>query len=402
MSSESPLASDAPIAGRTTLAGVVVPHSEAPADSVPVSPPPVPPSLVVDDLSVAFGTDNGRLQVLDRLSFSLAGGEIGCLLGSSGCGKTTALRAVAGFVRPDAGTIRIAGEQVSSPGAVRPPERRGVGVVFQDYALFPHLDVAGNVAFGLRRASARERRERVEAMLELVGLSGAGPRFPHELSGGQQQRVALARALAPAPALLLLDEPFSNLDPDLRENLALELREILKRHGTTTLMVTHDQYEAFALADTVGVMERGRIAQWDEAYRLYHHPASRSVADFVGMGVFLRGWLVEGERGPDVEVELGRLPIELPEDRVNARANAGPGGELVVLLRPDDVMHDDASPIQANVLRKAFRGAQFLYTLQLPSGQKLLALVPSHHDHRIGEAIGIRFAADHIVTFPAR
>jgi iron(III) transport system ATP-binding protein len=239
-------------------------------------------------------------------------------------------------------------------------------------------------------------------MLALVGLSGVGERYPHELSGGQQQRVALARALAPAPALLLLDEPFSNLDPDLRENLALELRDILKRAGTTTLMVTHDQYEAFALADTVGVMEGGRIAQWDEAYRLYHHPASRSVADFVGMGVFLRGWLVDGNDAAQLEVELGTLPIPNDHELTQARTNAGPGGELTVLLRPDDVVHDDASPVQAQVLRKAFRGAQFLYTLQLPSGQRLLALVPSHHDHRIGEAIGIRFAADHIVTFPAR
>ena len=357
------------------------------------------PSLEVDGLSVAFDADAGRVRVLEDLSFALHGGEIGCLLGSSGCGKTTALRAVAGFVRPDAGHVRISGREVSSASAVLAPERRGVGVVFQDYALFPHLDVAGNVAFGLRRMPAAQRRGRVGEMLALVGLEGAGERYPHELSGGQQQRVALARALAPAPSLLLLDEPFSNLDPDLRESLALELREILKRHGTTTLMVTHDQYEAFALADTVGVMERGRIAQWDEAYRLYHHPASRSVADFVGMGVFLRGWLVEGPDVASLEVELGTLPIEHPDDLAHARANAGPGGELVVLLRPDDVVHDDASPIQAHVLRKAFRGAQFLYTLELPSGQRLLALVPSHHDHRIGEAIGIRFAADHIVTF---
>jgi iron(III) transport system ATP-binding protein len=364
--------------------------------------PGTPPSLEVDGLSVSFDAEGGRARVLDGLSFALRGGEIGCLLGSSGCGKTTALRAVAGFVTPDAGRVRIAGREVSSAASVLPPERRGVGVVFQDYALFPHLDVAGNLAFGLRRLGAAERRARVAEMLALVGLEGAGERFPHELSGGQQQRVALARALAPAPALLLLDEPFSNLDPDLRETLALELREILKRAGTTTLLVTHDQYEAFALADTVGVMERGRIAQWDEAYRLYHHPASRSVADFVGMGVFLRGWLVEEAGGASLEVELGALPISHPDELANARANAGPGGELVVLLRPDDVVHDDASPIQAHVLRKAFRGAQFLYTLELPSGQRLLALVPSHHDHRIGEAIGIRFAADHIVTFAAR
>jgi iron(III) transport system ATP-binding protein len=369
--------------------------SGAPADAAATS-------LAVDGLSIAFESDGRRIQVLDGLTFALAGGEIGCLLGSSGCGKTTALRAVAGFVTPDAGAIRIAGRQVSAPAAVLPPEKRGVGVVFQDYALFPHLDVAGNVGFGLRRLGGAERRDRIARMLALVGLSGVGERYPHELSGGQQQRVALARALAPAPALLLLDEPFSNLDPDLRENLALELRDILKRAGTTTLMVTHDQYEAFALADTVGVMEGGRIAQWDEAYRLYHHPASRSVADFVGMGVFLRGWLVDGNDSAQLEVELGTLPIPNDDELAQARANAGPGGELTVLLRPDDVMHDDASPIQAQVLRKAFRGAQFLYTLQLPSGQRLLALVPSHHDHRIGEAIGIRFAADHIVTFPAR
>jgi iron(III) transport system ATP-binding protein len=393
--------------GGALSAGVDRPATHARADTA-AEKPGAPASaaataLSVDGLAVAFESDGRRVQVLDGLSFKLAGGEIGCLLGSSGCGKTTALRAVAGFVRPDAGSIRIAGCEVSSPAAVLPPEKRGVGVVFQDYALFPHLDVAGNVGFGLRRLAAAERRDRVGQMLALVGLSGVGERFAHELSGGQQQRVALARALAPQPALLLLDEPFSNLDPDLRESLAVELREILKQARTTTLMVTHDQYEAFALADTVGVMEGGRIAQWDEAYRLYHHPASRSVADFVGMGVFVQGRLVDGDGDAEleVEIELGTLPILNNDDRLQARANAGPGGELTVLLRPDDVVHDDASPIQAQVLRKAFRGAQFLYTLQLPSGQRLLALVPSHHDHRIGEAIGIRFAADHIVTFTA-
>jgi iron(III) transport system ATP-binding protein len=360
-----------------------------------------PPALRVADLSVSFDTDTGRLQVLKQLDFSLARGEIGCLLGGSGCGKTTALRAIAGFIRPDLGSIEVDGHCVSSSAQVLAPEKRGVGVVFQDYALFPHLDVAGNIAFGLRRMSAAQKREQVAQMLDLVGLTGTAERFPHELSGGQQQRIALARALAPSPSILLLDEPFSNLDPDLRETLALELRDILKRHGTTALLVTHDQYEAFALADSIGVMEDGRIAQWDEAYRLYHHPASRSVADFVGMGVFLPGRLIEGEQGPSVSVELGSLPIDQAEDRIEARKNVGRSGELTVLLRPDDVVHDDASPIMASVVRKAFRGAQFLYTLELPSGQRLLALVPSHHDHRVGEAIGIRFAADHIVTFAA-
>jgi iron(III) transport system ATP-binding protein len=360
----------------------------------------IQPSLEVERLSVAFDTDDGPLRVLDDLGFSLAGGEIGCLLGMSGCGKTTALRAVAGFVRPTAGTIRIAGVEASSPRTMLPPERRGVGVVFQDYALFPHLTVGENVEFGLRKLATADRRGRAAAMLDLVGLRDTVDRYPHELSGGQQQRIALARALAPEPALLLLDEPFSNLDPDLRENLAMELREILKRHGTTTLMVTHDQYEAFALADTVGVMEHGRIAQWDQAYRLYHHPASRSVADFVGMGVFVPGRLRDEPGSPVVDMELGSLPILHPEDREQARTNAREGGRLMLMLRPDDVVHDDASPVQAQVVRKAFRGAQFLYTLRLPSGQSLLALVPSHHDHSIGQTIGIRFEADHIVSFP--
>lgn len=356
-------------------------------------------ALQVENVSVTFDTDAGRLTVLQDLSFSLAAGEIGCLLGSSGCGKTTALRAVAGFVSPERGTIRASGAVLSAPGTLVAPERRGIGVVFQDYALFPHLSVADNIAFGLRGLSATARTQRVEHMLELVGLQAVHQRFAHELSGGQQQRVALARALAPSPSVLLLDEPFSNLDPDLREQLALELRDILKAHGTTTLLVTHDQYEAFAMADVIGVMEHGRIAQWDEAYRLYHHPGSRSVADFVGLGVFLPGHLQGSPGQEQVEVELGRLPITEEAERVQARRHANATGQLLVLLRPDDVVHDDESPIQAVVRRKAFRGAQFLYTLELPSGRKLLALVPSHHDHRIGLPIGIRFAADHIVTF---
>jgi len=358
------------------------------------------PSLAVHELSVRVPDAPHRGLILDHLRFSLTRGEIGCLLGHSGCGKTTALRAVAGFVTPAAGTIHIGGTLVSSPTRLHPPERRGVGVVFQDYALFPHLNVAENVGFGLRRQTLAERKARIQTMLELVGLEGTERRFPHELSGGQQQRIALARALAPSPTLLLLDEPFSNLDPDLREHLALELRDILKRSDTTTLLVTHDQYEAFALADTVGVLERGRIAQWDSAYRLYHHPATRSVADFVGLGEFVRGRLIQDTKPAIIAIENGILPIQQEAELHAAQAAANALGELLVLLRPDDVVHDDASPVQAVVRRKAFRGAEFLYTLELHSGQRLLALVPSHHDHRIGEDIGIRFAADHIVAFP--
>ncbi len=367
------------------------------------SNPPAPSgttALQVDDLHVAFHDGaRGTARVLDGLAFELRAGEIGCLLGASGCGKTTALRTIAGFVRPDRGSVRIGHRCVASPRDWIEPEQRGVGVVFQDYALFPHLDVAANVAFGLRARPATERPTRVAAMLELVGLPGIARRFPHELSGGQQQRVALARALAPAPSILLLDEPFSNLDPDLRERLALELREILKRHGTTALLVTHDQYEAFALADRVGVMDAGHIEQWDTPYRLYHQPATRQVADFVGLGAFLPGRLEHRDGNTFVHLELGTLPIHARTDQAIAGASANLRGEVTVLLRPDDVIHDDSSPLRAEVVRKAFRGAQFLYTLRLVSGQKLLALVPSHHNHAVGERIGVRFDADHIVTF---
>src|SRR5690606_36624629 len=262
-----------------------------------------------------------------------------------------------------------------------------------------HLDVAANVAFGLRAMPAAERPARVASMLELVGLPEIARRYPHELSGGQQQRVALARALAPAPSILLLDEPFSNLDPDLRERLALDLRDILKRHGTTALLVTHDQYEAFALADRIGVMNAGHIEQWDTAYRLYHQPETRLVADFVGLGAFLPGRLEQLNGCSCVHIELGTLPIRTRRDQALAGAAANKRGDVTVLLRPDDVIHDDASPVQAQVVRKAFRGASFLYTLRLPSGAKLLALVPSHHNHAVGERIGIRFGADHVVTF---
>lgn len=357
-------------------------------------------SLEVQGLEVRFGDGERQVLALDGLGFSLKPGEIGSLLGPSGCGKTTALRAIAGFVRPQRGRIAIASREVVSERAFVAPERRGVGVVFQDYALFPHLDVAGNVGFGLRQLPAAVRAARVAEMLELVGLPSIAARFPHELSGGQQQRIALARALAPAPAILLLDEPFSNLDPDLRERLALDLRDILKRHGTTALLVTHDQYEAFALADSIGVMDAGRIAQWDSPYRLYHQPQSRQVADFVGLGAFLPGRVEHRDGRSFVQIELGTLPIQTRTDQALAGATANALGEVIVLLRPDDVIHDDTSPMQAEVVNKAFRGAAFLYTLRLPSGTMLLALVPSHHNHAIGERIGIRFGADHVVTFP--
>ena len=216
-------------------------------------------SVDVRHLEHAYGAH----RVVRDLSFSLPQGAIGCLLGPSGCGKTTVLRCIAGFEPVQGGSIALAERIVSAPGRIVPPEARRIGMVFQDYALFPHLDVAANVGFAFGRRWDPEQRRRVQAMLDLVGLGGAGAKFPHELSGGQQQRVALARALAPAPDLMLLDEPFSNLDIDLRERLSVEVRSILKATGITAILVTHDQHEAFAIADVVGIMNEGRIEPWD-------------------------------------------------------------------------------------------------------------------------------------------
>ncbi|QDQ29374.1 ABC transporter ATP-binding protein [Chitinimonas arctica] len=339
----------------------------------------------MDQVSVGYGAKS----VLAQLSFGLAKGEIGCLLGPSGCGKTTALRAIAGFEPIRAGRIHLNGDIIATATAQWPPQQRGIGMVFQDYALFPHLTVAGNVGFGLGALPRQERRRRVAELLEVVGLAGHADDYTHALSGGQQQRVALARALAPSPRLLLLDEPFSNLDVELRERLSQEVRDILKSRGITALLVTHDQHEAFALADKIGVMAEGRLLQWDSAYALYHEPADRFVADFVGEGAFL----------PATVVAPGELEFELGRRTCQSTLVCEPGQKVQVLLRPDDVLHDDSSQRHARVVKKAFRGAQFLYTLALPSGATVLSLVPSHHDHAIGEAIGIRLEIDHVIAF---
>jgi iron(III) transport system ATP-binding protein len=340
--------------------------------------------------------DYGSHRVVTDLSLALPQGAIGCLLGPSGCGKTTVLRAIAGFEPVAAGEIRLDRELVSDARTHVPPERRHVGMVFQGHALFPHLRVAENVAFGLRGVPGGEREGRVRELLATVGLERLARKYPHELSGGQQQRVALARALAPRPRLLLLDEPFSNLDVDLRERLSLEVRGILKRFAATAILVTHDQHEAFAMADEIGVMNEGRIDQWATPYDLYHRPTTQFVADFVGQGVFVAGQVV-GER--EVQIELGRLPARVPADCGPGCADCPEGCRVAVLLRPDDVVHDEDAPVRAEVVAKAFRGAEFLYTLRLESGVRVLSLVPSHHDHAVGERIGIRLDVDHVVVF---
>ncbi len=349
--------------------------------------------VAVSQLRVQYA--NRPQPAVADVSFGLAAGDIGVLIGPSGCGKTTLLRAVAGLEPVTAGEIRVSGQLVGSASVHVPAENRRIGMVFQDYALFPHLDVGGNIAFGLHQLPKSQRAARVAEVLELVGLPGIEHRFPHELSGGQQQRVALARALAPKPQLLLLDEPFSNLDVDLRERLAHEIRGILKAAHATALFVTHDQLEAFAIGDVIGVMHEGRLHQWDDAYTLYHRPATRFVADFIGHGVFTQATLREVNNQVVVHTPLGDL-TDMTECPL---PSAFVAGECEVLLRADDIVHDDDAPVKAQILRKAFRGSEFLYTLRLKTGETVLAHVPSHHDHKIGEWIGIRAQVDHVVTF---
>jgi iron(III) transport system ATP-binding protein len=346
----------------------------------------MPCQLDVKDVCVAYGATT----VVHDVGFALEAADIGCLLGPSGCGKTTLLRAIAGFEPVSAGEIRLHGRLVSAPGRTLPPERRRVGMVFQDFALFPHLSVERNLAFGLRHLNSRQRRDRIDELLDLVGMNSAAKQYPHQLSGGQQQRVALARAMAPRPDILLLDEPFSSMDAELREQLAREVRSVLKRDGVTAILVTHDQLEAFAMSDQIAVMAGGRIHQCGSGFELYHEPADRFVADFIGQGVMLPGRVIDDLQ---VETELGILAGGAPHGLTAGR-------QAQVLLRPDDVLHDDASPLRAQVIGRAFRGAEYLYTLRLDSGQRLLCLVQSHHNHAVGERIGIRTGLEHLVAFP--
>ena len=327
--------------------------------------------------------------VVQDMSCHINEGDLHCLLGPSGCGKTTALRAIAGFQPLHHGEIFLNNERVSYPGYTKAPEKRHIGMVFQDYALFPHMNVKQNISFGLRNKSKKEKQHAVDKMLEVVNLSGYGERYIHELSGGQQQRVALARALAPEPKLILLDEPFSNLDIEMRERLSRDVRDILKSRGTTGVLVTHDQHEAFSFGDMIAVMNNGQILQRDSAYNLYHSPINRFVADFIGQGVFIRGELTTHDT---VETSLGTIKGD--------RAYEWPEGTPVeLLLRPDDIIADDQGTLEGTVIQKAFKGAEILYTLQLDNNIEVLSLFPSHHNHEIGEKVKLRLELDHMIAF---
>ncbi len=343
-------------------------------------------ALYIRDLTL----DYGRNTVVRDVNVAFKPQELGCLLGPSGCGKSTLLRAIAGFQPLSSGEIWLDNHLLASPGVSVAPEHRGVGMVFQDIALFPHLTVDENIRFGLTAWSDAQAEDRVRELLALIGLDALGARYPHELSGGQQQRVALARAMAPKPSLLLLDEPFSGLDTELRGRLASEVRTILKSDGICSLLVTHDQREAFDFADRIAVMHDGHICQIDTPYNLYHEPENAFVAHFVGPGELVDATVVSPQA---VESPLGVLTNDQP-------LAFEPGTAVKLFLRPDDLIHDDASDYQAILVNKHFRGAHHLYEVRLDNGVVLGCFAPSHHNHTIGESIGVRLDVEHLVVFP--
>jgi iron(III) transport system ATP-binding protein len=349
--------------------------------------------LELEDVTKTFGTET----VIETLDLDVREGELLTLLGPSGCGKTTTLRLIAGLEEPDEGVIRIRGTPVAGDGAFAAPEHRDVGVVFQEFALFPHKSAAENVAFGLHEHGEAEREARVEELLDLVGLTAQREAYPDELSGGQQQRVALARSLAPEPDLLLLDEPFSNLDVDLRVEMREEVRRILKAAGVTAVSVTHDQEEAMSISDRVAVMQDGEIEQIGEPEQVFQHPKSRFVASFLGHASFITGHV----DGDFIQTDLGMIP----RDRVHGLTEAYESADVDILVRPDDI-HAEATEGEGgngHVLHRRFLGPSVLYRIELESGD----VVGCRHNHDdevpLNESVAVELDADHeIAWFPRK
>jgi iron(III) transport system ATP-binding protein len=346
-----------------------------------------PASPILELRAVSCAYEPSRPAVRD-ISFSAREGEILCLLGPSGCGKTTILRAIAGFEPVRSGEIFLSGRLVSSSADTIPTEERRIGMVFQEYALFPHLRAADNIAFGLGHLSRPEREQRVQEMLQLTGLEGLERRYPHELSGGQQQRVALARALVQNPVVLLLDEPFSNLDPDMAGRMRQDLHALLRRTKTTAILVTHDHDEAFAMADRIAVLNHGVLEQLDKPDMIYHLPATPFVADFVGQADFVIGRVQHGI----VQTELGGFPNTL---------GSAEGTSVVVMIRPDDIRLTPNTMAESRIVSRQFRGSENLYTIRLPSGQIVHSGESSTTIYQEGTAVELRVSAIHTVLFQA-
>ena len=331
----------------------------------------------------------GRNQILFEFDFSLEESQIGCLLGPSGCGKTTVLRAIAGFENPTKGEIVLNGNKLNGSKIFVEPEKRQIGMVFQDIALFPHLSVESNIQFGIRTLTQTQRDKRSNELLDLVGMSQFKKTYPHELSGGQQQRIALARAIAPKPSLLLMDEPLSSLDEELREQLAREIRLILQQEKISAILVTHDQNEAFAVGDHICVMHQGRVQQNDSAYNLYHRPLNRFVAEFIGEGALLPGVVADEDT---ITTDLGEIKGNLPESCKHQ-------DNVDVLIRPENVILGDDKENRAVITERYFRGSGYLYSLKTSGGVELLSLIPGSEALQIDQSISVRLQIERPVVF---
>ncbi|MEO1375159.1 MAG: ABC transporter ATP-binding protein [Cyanobacteria bacterium J06635_10] len=344
--------------------------------------------LSLENITKLFA--ESEIPAVNNVSLTLQEGDILALLGPSGCGKTTLLRIVGGFEYPQTGEVIIGKQKVCCPVTWIPPEKRDVGIVFQDYALFPHLTVAQNVAFGLKNPDKHQVQKRVSEVLNLVRLENLENRYPYELSGGQQQRVALARALAPKPKLMLLDEPLSNLDIQVRLQLREEIRDILKLAGTSAIFITHDQEEALAIADVVGVMRLGHLEQIGTPEEIYTHPASRFVAEFVTQANFLPA----RRQGNVWQTEIGDFEI-----KGNHKQNTG---EIMIrqedlILEVDKDADDDA---EIKITKRHFLGREYRYCLETPSGREIHARTMTDIVLSEGTSVKVSIADDAVRVFP--
>ena len=340
--------------------------------------------LEIEDVSLSI---EGNL-ILDNLSLNIDEHEIISLIGPSASGKSSLLRIIAGFENISSGKVKLNGLIVDDRSTIVQPQNRNVGIIFQDLALFPHLSCKDNILFGITNYSADHKRQRLDRLCNLLDITSIKDKFPHEISGGQQQRIAIARALAPGPEILLLDEPFSALDEELKETLIHDVKNLLKEEKITTIVITHNIKEAFQLSDKIAFLDNKKIIQFDTAYNLYHKPYTKEIANFCGIGSFIKGTVIDSNH---VSTILGDLFGDTSKYKV--------GSNVSVMIRPDDIIHDDNSSQSAKVLEKIFFGSDFLYKLELSEGEKIFCYTPSHHNHAINEVIGIKPVIDHLILF---
>jgi len=340
--------------------------------------------LEIEDVSLSI---EGNL-ILDNLSLNIDEYEIISLIGPSASGKSSLLRIIAGFENISSGKVKLNGLIVDDQSTIVQPQNRNIGIIFQDLALFPHLSCKDNIIFGITNYSEDHKRQRLDRLCNLLDITSIKDKFPHEISGGQQQRIAIARALAPRPEILLLDEPFSALDEELKETLIHDVKNLLKEEKITTIVITHNIKEAFELSDKIAFLDNKKIIQFDTAYNLYHKPYTKEIANFCGIGSFIKGTVIDSNH---VSTILGDLFGDTSKYKV--------GSNVSVMIRPDDIIHDDNSSQSAKVLEKIFFGSDFLYKLELSEGEKIFCYTPSHHNHAINEVIGIKPVIDHLILF---